>query len=150
MIHHPSVIKYDAESLVRVCRELDVRLLVLFGSYAAGRPLPRQQSDLDLAVMPGYDTRYTLETYVARLCPVFDNYSLDLVFLNRADPLFRYEIMRTALLLYGDRNDFFEYRAFAYKDFIDSEDLRALEENLFQKKMAFLCRQLSVPLGEAS
>lgn len=35
-------------------------------------------------------------------------------------------------------DDFLEYKAFAFRDFLDSEDLRALEEKLFQKKMAFI------------
>ncbi|GIX47741.1 MAG: hypothetical protein KatS3mg131_1952 [Candidatus Tectimicrobiota bacterium] len=81
------------------------------------------------------------EVYFA-LAEVFRGYALDLVFLNTADPLFRFEIMRHGLLLYGDRTLFDSYRIFAYRDFVASEDLRRLEGILFRKKMAFLHRCL--------
>jgi hypothetical protein len=52
-----------------------------------------------------------------------------------ADPLFRWEIMDRATLLYGDLDEFLEYRAFAYRDFVDSADLRALERTLSDYKL---------------
>ena len=67
---------------------------------------------------------------------------LDIVFLADADPLFRWEIMDQGVLLYGDIDDFLEYRAFAYRDFVDSADLRRLERALFEKKMAMIRERL--------
>lgn len=63
---------------------------------------------------------------------------LDMVHLESADALFRYEIMQQAVLLYGDPDLFCEYRAFAFRDFTDSADLFELERALFQKKMAHI------------
>ncbi len=46
--------------------------------------------------------------------------------------------MRAGVLLWGDVDDFLEYKVFAYRDFVDSADLRELEEALFRKKMAYI------------
>ncbi|MBL8501919.1 MAG: hypothetical protein JNL78_00655 [Rhodocyclaceae bacterium] len=73
---------------------------------------------------------------------MFPDYSLDAVFLSDADPLFRWEIMRDGLLLHGDPIEFLEYRAFAYKDFVDSAGLRRVEAALFRKRMDWIREQL--------
>jgi len=145
-----SQVKYDANRLGATCLKMHVRLLVAFGSRVTGTPPPADHSDLDLAILPAHDRERSFFEYYTELSAIFRHESLDLSFLNKADPLFRYEIMKNAMLLFGDIDDFLEYRAFAYKDFIDSEDLRTLEERLFQKKMASIRRQLSEPAGEKS
>ena len=61
---------------------------------------------------------------------------LDMARIESAGALFRHEIMRVAILLYGDPDLFCEYRAYAYRDFVDSADLLALEETLFLKNGA--------------
>jgi hypothetical protein len=43
--------------------------------------------------------------------------------------------MERATLLFGDVDEFLEYRAFAYRDFVDSADLRALERTLSDYKL---------------
>ncbi len=73
---------------------------------------------------------------------VFGDYALDAVPLGEADPLFRWEIMRDGRLLFGDPIRFLEYRAFVYKDFIDSADLRCVEAALFRKRMDWIREQL--------
>ena len=79
-----------------------------------------------------------IERMLEGLEPAFPGRNLDPVRLADADPLFRWEIMEPGLLLYGDPLDFLEYRAFAYRDFVDSADLRALERTLFEKRMAYV------------
>ena len=76
------------------------------------------------------------------LSPAFPERSLDFVYLADADPLFRWEIMDRGVLLHGSVDDFLEARAFAYRDFVDSGDLRALEHALFERKLAFIRGQL--------
>jgi predicted nucleotidyltransferase len=135
----PMPLTYDPAHLDAVCRELDLQMVVLYGSRATGGPPPTPESDLDLAVVGRRPHAATpLMMWHQALADVFDGYALDLARLGTADPLFRYEIFRQGILLYGDLDAFFEYKAFAYRDFVDSADLRALEDALFQKKMAYL------------
>lgn len=120
--------------LARLCNEatdLGLRLVVLYGSYAKRRA--DIESDLDIAVL-GCPVEKFPECY-KRLSEIFGEYDLDMVRLEDADALFRHEVMNDGVLLYGSPDLFFEHRAFAYRDFVDSADLFALEEALFRKKM---------------
>lgn len=132
---------YDPDRLAVACRRLGVRMLVVFGSRVTGRPLPTPESDLDLAVLGGQPD---LPACLDELGKVFPRHELDIVHLGRADPLLRQEIMRSARLLYGDPDLFCEYKAYAYRDYIDSADLRRLEDRLFRLKMARLREALHV------
>jgi hypothetical protein len=67
---------------------------------------------------------------------------VDAVRLENADPLFRHEVMSLGILLWGDEDDFANYRAYAYRDFIDSADLRRLERRLMERKMELIRREL--------
>ena len=113
-------------------------LVVLFGSRATGRPPPSDASDVDLAVRAAPGSRVQLWDCYLELSKLFSDGSLDLVLLNGADPLLRYEVMRDGIRIHGDPLDFLEYRAFAYREFVDSADLRELEDALFRKKMEYL------------
>ena len=130
----------NEQRLSAAAREFGLRLVVLFGSHARGRPQPGPESDVDVAVHGCPRDKYW-ECYKA-IGEAFGRVELDLVRLEDADPLFRYEIMQSGILLEGDSDLFCEYRAYAYRDFIDSADLFALEQTLFRKKMARLRKQL--------
>ena len=134
-----SPLSYDRHLLEALARALGLRLVVLFGSWARGRPAPGPASDVDVAVLGCAQRSWDCYRKLAR---AFDLVDLDLVRLEDADPLFRHEIMRDGVLLYGDPDLFADYRAYAYRDFVDSADLRALEDTLFRKKMARLGREL--------
>lgn len=130
----------NLQRLSSAAYEFGLRLVVLFGSHAKGRPGPDPESDIDVAVYGCPPEKYW-ECYKA-ISEAFGGGELDMVRLEEADILFRYEIMHAGILLEGDPDLFCEYRAYAYKDFIDSADLFALEQTLFEKKMARLRSQL--------
>lgn len=132
----------DCGRLAEACERLGIRLLVLVGSRAPGGLPTGPDSDVDVAAgfRPGTPTRRLFDIY-DELAPAFDA-QLDLVLLADADPLFRWEIMDRAVLLYGDIDEFLEYRAFAYRDFVDSADLRRLERTLSQKKLHRIAERL--------
>lgn len=139
----PSTLQVDRAALDLACVHLELRMVVLFGSHATGQPAPGPASDVDLAVAfhPGRERAGWWDTHKA-LSDVFPGAELDLAFLADADPLFRWEIMREGKLLWGDPLDHLEYRAFAYRDFVDSADLRSLERHLFERKMALVRERL--------
>ena len=118
------------------------RRLVLFGSHATGSPPPTATSDLDLALSfsRGVQRPAFSDLFVA-LSRVFQGHSLDLAFLGDADPLFRWEVVREGVLLWGDPLEFLEYRAFAFRDFVDSADLPALERRLSEEKLGLVRRR---------
>ncbi|MGQ0642512.1 MAG: nucleotidyltransferase family protein [Gemmatimonadaceae bacterium] len=132
----PPAIAIDAARLEAACRRLGARMVVLFGSQATGSPPPGPTSDVDLAVrVSRHDPQVLWDCYAA-FGAVFPGRSVDLVMLPTDDPLLRWEIMRDGVLLHGSIDEFLEYRAFAYRDFVDSADLRALEKTLSERKLA--------------
>lgn len=136
-------LRYDPALLNAACARLGLRLVVLFGSRATGSPPPSSESDLDIAVLADPSAPAgAFWSYFQEISAVFPENSLDLVLLNGADPLLRWEVMRAGVLQSGDPDAFLEYRAYAYRDFVDSADLRALEGELFRKKMAYLRSEL--------
>jgi predicted nucleotidyltransferase len=134
-------LQIDRERLSKVAQNLGLRMVVLFGSMVKGGLPPGPDSDVDVAVLGCPRGRFW-ECWSA-LEETIPGNSLDLALLEAADPLFRHEIMSRAELLWGDPDLFYEYRAYAYRDFVDSADLRALEQRLFQRKMAWIGGQLN-------
>lgn len=63
---------------------------------------------------------------------------LDVVILDKKDPLFIYQVAKDAKLLYGDSVDFEEFKAFAFRNYMDSKDLRELEKKLVLKGQKYL------------
>ena len=138
-----AAVTYDAVRLEEACEALGLRMVVLYGSWATGSPPPTAESDLDVAVLGrGPCDPSTFSAWYRGLAEVFPSYALDLALVCRADPLFRYEIFRAGVLLYGDRDDFAAYRTFAFRAYHDAADLRALEDVLFEKRMVYIRSEL--------
>jgi predicted nucleotidyltransferase len=130
-------------SLADVCSRLGLRMLVLFGSHAPGGLAPHPASDVDLAFLSARDASPLPAPLVLdRLAQLFAGREIDVVDLHGADPLFRWEVMECGLLLYGDVFDFLEFRAYAYRDYVDSADLRALERTLSDRKLQYIGERL--------
>ena len=130
----------NRQRLQRVVAQIRLRLVILYGSRATWAPPPRPESDVDIAVL-GCPTGAYWDCYEG-LSQVFESADVDLVRLEDSDPLFRHEIMRQGVLLAGEPDLFCEYRAYAYRDFMDSADLRELEQALYRKKMERLRRHI--------
>ncbi len=130
---------HDPAGLEALCRRNNVQLLVAFGSRVAGSPPPAPESDLDLALLLKYGhDEPSAGILISQLPDFFPAHDVDMVILNRADPLLRNEIMRDSILLYGDLDAYTAYRVFSRRDLMDSRALLELEERLFEKKMAYI------------
>ncbi len=125
-------------ALRRASAELNLALVVLFGSRATGSPPPGPESDVDLAVLEKSGRRGRLLRIGRRLDAAVAGAPLDLVLLSEADPLLRHEIMSGGKLLYGRVGDFLEFKAYAYRAWVDSQDLLRLEDALLEKKLNWL------------
>ncbi|MDH4199595.1 MAG: nucleotidyltransferase domain-containing protein [Spirochaetia bacterium] len=130
----------NPDQMDSVARDLNLKLIVLFGSWAKLNPLPGVDSDVDIALL-GCPAENFWNCYKI-LRRFFSKNPLDLVRLETADPLFRFEVMNRSILIWGDPDLYCEYRAYAYRDFVDSADLFQLENNLFVKKMDYLAQQI--------
>lgn len=117
-----------------------LRFIILHGSYALGKE--HAESDLDIAVVGnqpiGFREIMDIQRSLGELLEAVDIYDLDVKSLNRVDPLFRYLVVRDSILLAGDLHDYNEFKAYAFRDYVDSIDLRMLERRMIQSKQKML------------
>jgi len=93
-----------------------VRLAVLFGSAARGQSGPRSDLDVGVRLEPGTETAAALEVALARAT----GRRVDLVRLDTAPPLLRFEIARDgSLLLERAPHAWADFRARAMTDWWD-------------------------------
>jgi uncharacterized protein len=110
----------------------EVRLAVLFGSTARGQARP--QSDVDLGVLLDPDTpdvRLKTETELGRAA----GRSVDVVFLNQAPPLLRFEIAKEGILLHQDQDHLWtDFKTRAMLDWWDWAPIaKRIEDALIQR-----------------
>lgn len=124
-------------------KERQIKFIVLFGSQA--QETSRERSDFDVAVyLAGGrslfdEARFYLE-FQEKLAEFFEVEvdKIDLTDLARANILFRYEITSRGQLLCGEELDYLEYKAFAFRDYMDARPLFRLEELLINKRQQLI------------
>lgn len=130
------------EKIQSIGRAYDLRFIILHGSYAAGNP--RHDSDVDIALMGkrplSFDALLAVQGELGDVFGDTPERELDVKELRGVDPLFRYEVTRTGVLLYGDQTAYHEFQAYAFRDYMESGDLRKLELALLKKSMRALAR----------
>lgn len=119
-------------------RSYRLRFVILHGSYAAGKERPG--SDLDIALVGekgiSFDKSLAIYGTLDDILGDRKERELDVKTLHKADPLFRYLVVRDGILLYGDITDYNEFKAYAFRDYMDSSDLRELELTLLKKSIS--------------
>lgn len=119
------------QKIKEIGKKFNLKLMLVYGSYANGKH--REESDLDIACLgkKPIDFDAQLNLYSA-LTEVFGDIEreLDVVVLREKDPLFLYQIAKNSQLIYGNQADYNEFRAFAFRNYIDSKDIRDLEKKL--------------------
>ena len=110
------------EKINQIAMVLGLDLVVLHGSKATGVSIS-PHSDIDIAVYRKAKRISFKEEIdlISKFQQLF-NEEVDIKELNNK-PLFLYEVMKDAKLLYGKQTVFDEMYLYAYKQFIDSKSL---------------------------
>ena len=116
-------------------KKYKIRFIVLFGSQATKSS--REDSDFDIAVF--MDNFNELDVYKDVLFGLEEILKIpaekiDLTNLRTSDPLLRYEITSKGKLLFGDELEYLEFKAFSFRDYIESRKLLDLESFLIKKR----------------
>jgi predicted nucleotidyltransferase len=134
MVYNTDMLEFDQKKIDEVAKAHDLKLMLLFGSHAKGTA--KSDSDLDVAVLGnnpiGTDQIIDLNNDLAE---VFQVKEIDVKSLHNTNPLFRFQVTKDSKLLYGRRRDYLAFRAYAFRDYIDSQSLLRLKEKLIQKRL---------------
>lgn len=129
------MIKYNKKQLERVAKKYKLKFVILHGSHATG--LPHKGSDLDIAVLGKNEITFGDQIKLhGEFSDIFGDTpqrELDLKTLHKIDSLFRYEVVRDGVLIFGDSTDYEDFKAFAYRAYEDERPLRELEAVLSKK-----------------
>jgi predicted nucleotidyltransferase len=107
-----------------VCRELDIALLYLYGSYALG--VAHKLSDLDVGFLPKrtFDLDATLRL-LDKLQEIFEEEAVDLVDLSKAPLTLIHRVLKEGRCLYGkDLRTKIEFETRQETLYWDTEPLR--------------------------
>ncbi|MCX7681170.1 MAG: nucleotidyltransferase domain-containing protein [Anaerolineae bacterium] len=126
------------EELARIFVRHGVVLAYLFGSQAEGKAGPL--SDVDIAVLLGPqvpEERWTQVQIdlVNDLISLFHRADVDVAILNRATPLFAYQVVRFGQVLYEDAatRPAVDFAAYAVRRYADTAPLRRLRTQYFDE-----------------
>lgn len=118
----------------------NLRFIILHGSYAKSKE--HGESDCDIALVGHQPLSFKdvldIQSKLADIFDVVGIYDLDVKSIDRVDPLFRYLVVRDSILLAGDPHGYNEFKAYAFRDYLDSVDLRMLERRMIQSKQKML------------
>ncbi|MCX6789586.1 MAG: nucleotidyltransferase domain-containing protein, partial [Candidatus Gribaldobacteria bacterium] len=123
----------NKEKIKEIAQKYNLEMVLLFGSQVNGRAKP--DSDVDIAYSAqkqlSTDERIDLNNDLGDL---FHKDIVDQVDIRSANPLLLHEISQNSQLLFGKEIDYLEFKAFAFRNYIDSESLFNLEDLLIKKK----------------
>jgi len=129
------------EKLLEIIKKYDLKLLLLFGSQANGQI--HKESDVDLAFLSEKKLSFKDEILLnTEFCNIFRTNRVDTVDLKKADPLLKHEIAKNYQLLYGTKEDLFEFKALAFKNYINHLPLLELEDFLTEKRQKLFAESI--------
>ncbi|MBT1279621.1 nucleotidyltransferase domain-containing protein [Thermoanaerobacter sp. CM-CNRG TB177] len=133
MFYKVDGIFYDKKKLKEFVNKYNISLILIFGSYAKGRA--RESSDLDIGIK--FDKNIDMNLYssiLRELVEIFNREDIDVVVLNYADPLLRFEIIASCKVLYQAYSEaYIDFYLYSVKSYDDVKKLRKLEENYLKK-----------------
>jgi len=121
------------QEITKVCRKYRVEFLALFGSRAAGEA--RKESDIDLAAFFSRRTSPREELdFFYELVRLFGTDRLDLIVLDRANPLLLKEVALYGVPLFERRKESFdEFIILAIAKYQDTRKNRRFEKELTEE-----------------
>lgn len=120
-------IKKDIEKL---CKEFQLKFLVLFGSQASGKT--HKKSDVDIGIYPENGV-HDLAELEQKLASIFHTSHIDLVNLKEAGPLLQKEVALKGNILYEkEKASFSLFQMYAVSAYYDFQPYLKLREKVVQ------------------
>ena len=134
--------KEQKQKINQLGKRYNLRLILLYGSFARGENHP--DSDMDIAILGKKTIDFdTFLSIYSEMFAVFGNNQrgeIDLNSLHNINPLFRFYVMRDSILLFGKTVDYYSFKAYAFRDYQDSQSLLKLMDILIHKRQKYLLK----------
>lgn len=116
----------------KIAKKYSLSLVLIFGSKITKKT--HENSDLDIAVLSkeNLDLKKYSEV-LFDLAEIFPHQEIDLVFINRADPLLLKKILENYKVLYGSKTDLNNLKIYSFKKYCDYKKYFDLEEKFVHK-----------------
>lgn len=126
----------EIERIRDVCaRAFELEIAVLFGSAATGRA--RRGSDVDVGIIPVHEVPLSAELALASSISAITHTDVDIVRLDRDDPLLGREVARHGIALYERvPGAFAAYRARAMSTWIEFDEMVGPHRQRFIRRLA--------------
>jgi predicted nucleotidyltransferase len=125
----------DEAGVEAIARKHHARLILQFGSTVSGKTHPR--SDIDIAVLlerPHMTLREHAEL-LHDLQSLSEAREVDLVILNRADPLLLKQVSDRCVRLYGTDAELHRFRLLAFKRYQDHRRYLEMERRFVERAL---------------
>lgn len=126
------------QKAIEILKQKNASLAYLIGSYATGKVTP--MSDLDLAVLfnekiPANKYGHRQIELIVDLGGLFNRSDVEIVILNLASPLMKFETINKGKLLYSESEEArVKFEVAVRKEFFDTQKLRDSLERSLRKK----------------
>lgn len=112
-------INFNKEKIGTIAKKYHLKFVILFGSKA--RLEPRNiESDFDIAVFAGKETDYKfLLNLFSEFSDLFPGENVDVRSLDTTNLLFRYQVVKHGVLLFGDKKKYLMYKLNIIKQYVD-------------------------------
>ncbi len=122
------ITKQQNLKLIKIFKKYQLKLIVLFGSFASGKN--RKDSDVDLAVLGSEKISFEKQLkLINEFSQIFEQ-EVDLTIINNVNPLLGFQISKNSLLLVGSNQDFVKFKLQAFHAFIDYAPYFKIEREL--------------------
>lgn len=123
--------------MLDIAEKFLLKLIVVIGSYGTGDFKPGE-SDIDIAFLCEKDMNQHMEM-INELSRFFKYSKIDLIDLQKASGLLKYEVAYKGRLLYEQSEGFFErYKLYCYRYYYDTQKFRQLKKEYFQEQLGVL------------
>lgn len=122
------------KKIKKVAEKYNLKLVILYGSHARGAA--KETSDIDIAVLGAVSLDFdAVLAITGEFSSIFESNAVDVKSLHNVNPFFRYQVTKDGTLLFGGERGFISFKAYAFRDYIDSRSLLRLKEKMVRERV---------------
>lgn len=125
------ITREQKQGINKIAKKYGLKLVLIFGSQVSGKT--HKESDLDIAVLGNKTLVFEKQLSLNNKLSVIFNKNVDLSIINTANPLLLFQVSKNSQLIFGNRQDYFQFRLNAFHRYNDYLPFFRMEEVLNKK-----------------